>query len=47
MLRVAFLSPYIKAKILEGVTDERLTLQTVMRQDVPLDWDEQRVLFCR
>jgi site-specific DNA recombinase len=47
MLRVAFLAPEIKAKILEGVTDERLTLQNIMRQDLPLDWDDQRALFCR
>jgi len=45
MLRVAFLAPEIKAKILEGVSDERLTLQNIMRQDVPLDWDDQRALF--
>lgn len=45
MLRVAFLAPEIKAKIIEGLTDERLTLQNIMRQDVPLDWDDQRALF--
>ena len=44
MLRVAFLAPEIKAKIIEG-TDERLTLQNIMRQDVPLDWDDQRAMF--
>jgi site-specific DNA recombinase len=42
---VAFLAPEIKAKIIEGLTDERLTLQNIMRQDVPLDWDDQRALF--
>jgi len=45
MLRVAFLAPEIKAKIIEGLTDERLTLQNIMRQDLPLDWDDQRALF--
>ncbi|WP_312139423.1 recombinase family protein [Brevundimonas sp.] len=45
MLRVAFLAPDIKEQILEGEISERLTLQNVMRQDVPLDWDEQRALF--
>ena len=45
MLRVAFLAPEIKAKIIEGLTDERLTLQNIMRQEVPLDWDDQRTLF--
>ena len=45
MLRVAFLAPEIKAKIIEGLTDERLSLQNIMRQEVPLDWDDQRALF--
>ena len=42
ILRVAYLAPDLKRAILDGVQSERLTLETLVRQGVPLDWSEQR-----
>ena len=45
LIRTAFLAPDLKQAILDGDQPEGLTLQRVMTQDVPLDWDAQRQLY--
>ncbi|MNI96516.1 hypothetical protein D3C73_1549830 [compost metagenome] len=42
LARVAFLAPDLKRAILDGTQSERLTLEALMRSDLPLDWAEQR-----
>ncbi|WP_312599088.1 recombinase family protein [Brevundimonas sp.] len=42
LLRVAFLAPDLKRAILHGVQSERLTLEDVMRNDLALEWSDQR-----
>ena len=42
VLRVAFLAPDLKRAILDGAQSDRLTLEDVMRNDLPLDWSDQR-----
>lgn len=42
ILRVAYLAPDLKRAILDGKQSERLTLESLVRQGVPLDWAEQR-----
>lgn len=45
LIRTAFLAPDLKQTILDGDQPMGLTLQRVMIQDVPLDWDAQRQLY--
>lgn len=42
VLRVAFLAPDLKRAILDGAQSDRLTLEDVMRNDLALDWSDQR-----
>lgn len=42
---LAFLSPRIQQAILAGEVPEGLTLEVLLRQDLPLDWNEQARLF--
>jgi hypothetical protein len=42
---LAFLSPKLRAAILEGRQSPDLSLERLLRQDIPLDWDEQHVRF--
>jgi site-specific DNA recombinase len=42
ILRVAYLAPDLKRAILDGKQSERLTLQSLVRHGVSLDWAEQR-----
>jgi len=45
LIRTAFLAPDLKAAVLDGTQPAGLTLETVMRVEVPLDWTEQRQLY--
>lgn len=45
VIRVAFLAPDLKKAILDGRQPAGLTLQSIVTGDVPLSWDEQRVLY--
>lgn len=42
LLRLSFLAPDLKRSIMDGTQSERLTLEDVMRNDLALDWREQR-----
>lgn len=42
---LAFLSPKLQAAILKGRQPPDLTLERLLRQDIPLDWDEQHARF--
>lgn len=42
LLRIAFLAPDLKRAILDGAQSDRLTLEDVMRNDLALEWSEQR-----
>ncbi len=46
VIRTAFLSPDLKRAVLSGRQSPSLTLQVIMTKGVPLDWDDQRSLFC-
>ena len=46
VIRTAFLSPDLKRAVLSGRQSPSLTLQVTMTKGVPLDWDDQRALFC-
>jgi len=45
LLRLAFLASDLKRGILDGRQPVGLTLQRFMRNDLPLDWAEQRAFF--
>ena len=47
LVRTAFLAPDLQRAVLEGMQPQSLTLERLMRSDLPLDWDEQRRLFAR
>ncbi|WP_309628293.1 hypothetical protein [Brevundimonas sp.] len=41
----AFLAPDLKAAILDGCQPAGLSLEALIRSEMPLDWDDQRVLY--
>jgi DNA invertase Pin-like site-specific DNA recombinase len=45
MIRPAYLSPQLKASILDGRQPSGLTLEAITKTDMPLDWNEQRLLY--
>lgn len=42
LIRLAYLAPDIQRAILDGAQPPTLTLEQLMRQDLPLSWSEQR-----
>lgn len=47
LLRLAFLAPDLQRDILAGRQPEELTLERLVRGDIPPEWDKQRRLFSR
>jgi site-specific DNA recombinase len=47
LARLAFLSPALQAAIIEGRQPPTLTLEKIVRGDVPLDWQEQALWASR
>ena len=45
MLRIAFLAPDLKQAIIDGRTSEALSLELLMKRDLPLAWADQRRLY--
>lgn len=45
LMRVAFLVPDLKRRILDGIQPESLTLQAIMQNGLPLEWAEQRKTY--
>ena len=45
LLSLAFLAPDLQRSILEGTQPSDLTLDHLMAQPMPLDWDAQRGLL--
>ena len=45
VIRTAFLAPDLKAAILDGRQPMGLSLEAVIRSEMPLDWDDQRALY--
>lgn len=45
VIRTAFLAPDLKAAILDGRQPVGLSLEAVIRSEMPLDWDNQRALY--
>ena len=43
--QLAFLSPRLQQAILEGTQPAELTVKSIIRQPVPLDWDAQDRLY--
>jgi len=41
LARLAFLSPALQTAIIEGRQSPTLTLEKIVRGEVPLDWQEQ------
>ena len=44
-IRLAFLSPKILQAIVEGTTNNELSIKMLTKHDLPLDWSEQEALF--
>jgi site-specific DNA recombinase len=42
---LAFLAPKIQAAILDGKQPPDLSLAKLLREGIPVDWDEQEKLF--
>ncbi|WP_425992998.1 recombinase family protein [Brevundimonas sp. TWP2-3-2] len=45
VIRTAFLAPDLKAAILDGRQPMGLTLEALVRTEMPLDWEDQRRLY--
>lgn len=45
VIKTAFLAPDLKIAILEGKQPAGLSLEVVIRSEMPLDWDDQRRLY--
>ncbi|MGO9038296.1 MAG: hypothetical protein ACLPQI_07085 [Steroidobacteraceae bacterium] len=45
LLQLTFLAPDLIESILEGRQTERLSLSTIRKISLPIDWTEQRRLF--
>lgn len=45
VIKTAFLAPDLKVAILDGRQPAGLTLEAVIRSEMPLDWDDQRRLY--
>lgn len=43
--QLAFLNPRLQITILDGTQPQELTLKRILRQPVPLDWEDQERLF--
>ena len=44
-IRLAFLSPNLLKAIVYGTSNRNLTIKTLTRHDLPLDWSEQQAMF--
>ena len=47
LARLAFLSPALQAAIIDGRQPPTLTLEKIVRGELPLDWKEQADWACR
>ena len=44
-IRLAFLSPKLVTAILDGTTNQELTINKLSAKDIPLNWEEQKAQF--
>jgi site-specific DNA recombinase len=44
-IRLAFLSPTLVTAILDGTTNQELTINKLSAKDIPLNWEEQQAQF--
>lgn len=45
IVALAFLAPEITAAILRGIQPRHLTVDRIVRTDIPMSWREQRAMF--
>ena len=46
-IRITFLSPKILKAIVDGTTNQDLTIKILTQDDLPLDWSPQEALFLK
>ncbi len=45
LIRLAFLAPDLQKKIMDGTQPKQMNLEDLLKDPIPINWDEQRAMF--